>query len=31
MNAEKRHLIFERLRDATPVPETELDYAKLLA
>jgi len=26
MNAEKRHLIFERLRDATPVPETELDY-----
>ena len=27
MNAEKRHLIFERLRDATPAPETELDYA----
>jgi endonuclease III len=27
VNAEKRHLIFERLRDATPAPETELDYA----
>lgn len=27
MNAEKRHLIFERLRDATPTPETELQYA----
>lgn len=27
MNAEKRHLIFERLRDATPAPETELEYA----
>ncbi len=27
MNAGKRHLIFERLRDATPAPETELEYA----
>jgi endonuclease III len=27
MNAEKRHLIFERLRDTTPTPETELEYA----
>ncbi len=26
MNASKRHLIFERLRDATPTPETELRY-----
>ncbi len=26
MNATKRHLIFERLRDAAPVPETELTY-----
>lgn len=26
MNATKRHLIFERLRDATPVPQTELAY-----
>jgi endonuclease-3 len=26
MNAKKRHRIFERLRDATPAPETELNY-----
>ncbi len=26
MNAAKRYQIFERLRDATPVPETELSY-----
>ena len=26
MNAKKRHLIFERLRDAMPAPETELTY-----
>jgi endonuclease-3 len=26
MNATKRHLIFERLRDAMPTPETELTY-----
>ena len=26
MNATKRHLIFERLRDAMPAPETELTY-----
>ena len=29
MNATKRHLIFERLRDATPAPETELTYASV--
>ena len=27
MNAAKRHQIFERLRDATPTPESELVYA----
>ena len=26
MNAAKRYQIFERLRDATPLPETELSY-----